>query len=458
MWLLSALRQKRVIDARSGWSRAQLLDHQKRALLGLLEFVWSASPFYRAYYGDHGIRREDLPELSVSDLPMTDKALLMESFDRISGDPALSRDRLQAWLGSDRDEPLYDGRYVVIHTSGTSGSTGIFVYDKAAWTRIRSVFLSRASNMTVASPFRRARIALCAATHGRFGAVTAMKSLPRQIFRVEECSVLDPITQTIETLNRFRPDHLVGYAGTLHELAIAATNGRLHIRPRSIASVGEILSDEAFAAIEKAFGQRPMDGYAASESPCIAIQAPGKRALTLMEDEHVFELLDDHGEPVAPGEVGRVVLTPLYNRVMPLIRYPMGDYATRGHRRNDDMLDNILRVEGRVNDALPVTLDDGSVDTIHPIVPNEFFVPGAQAFQFVSETPRRVRVRYVAETDRGEDVERAFARILELKGAGATTALAERAGELGPDPRTGKHRLVVIDDPDGQGSGLGSSG
>ena len=37
--------------------------------------------------------------------------------------------------------------------------------------------------------------------------------------------------------------------------------------------------------------------------------------------------------PAAPGETGRVVVTPLYNYAMPLIRYELGDIAEVGSHR-----------------------------------------------------------------------------------------------------------------------------
>ncbi len=44
--------------------------------------------------------------------------------------------------------------------------------------------------------------------------------------------------------------------------------------------------------------------------------------------EHVLiELVDEAGREVAPGELGRVLLTTLENFVMPLVRYEIGDYA-----------------------------------------------------------------------------------------------------------------------------------
>ena len=444
MWLAESLRSKRLIESRAGWTRSQLVDYQQHCFHDLLRYVWTHSPFYREIYGQHGIREHDLAELGVEDLPILNKEIVMEGFDRLSDDPLLERGRLEAWLHGETRNP-YEKRYMVVHTSGSSGNMGIFVYDKEAWGRTRGIVMAHATLGRGVNPFKRFRFAMCVATHGHFGAVTAAQSLPRILFKVCTCSVLDPIQTTIDTLNRFQPEQLGGYPTTLHELAQASLEGKLDIRPTAISPGGEPLSDEAAITIEKAWGVTPMEVYASSESMCLALRLPGREGLTLMEGEHIFEVLDEEDQAVGPGETGRMVMTNLYNRAMPLIRYDMRDFVTRGTRREEECLDSILRVEGRVNDALPVCLENGSLDSLHPIVLSEFFVPGATKFQFVSESPSRVTIRYLAAAERDASVREAFGRLLEMKGAESSTEVSvERVGELPVDPVTGKYRLVVL--------------
>ena len=105
MWLAESLRSKRLIESREGWTRSQLLDHQERSLYDLLRHVWDHSPFYRDYYAQHGIKQGDLCQLGVRDLPVLNKEIVMEGFDRLSLDPLLRRDRLERWLHSDEKNP-----------------------------------------------------------------------------------------------------------------------------------------------------------------------------------------------------------------------------------------------------------------------------------------------------------------------------------------------------------------
>ncbi len=443
MWILSTLRDKRVIQARARWTRQQVLDYQERMFREMLRHVWDSSPFYRDYYANHGIGETDLAEIALRDIPIVSKELLMENFDRISRDPALRRDRLEAWIHSGSDELVYDKRFVVIHTSGTSGTFGLFVYDKKAWTRMRGV-TTRSGHIRV-NPFRRAKLAWYGAIHGRFAGVTACRTLPRIVCNQMACSVLDPLAKTVATLNAFQPEYLFGYSAAIHELAEAALGGTLAIRPRFVGTSGEILTGEAAAAIERAWGIRPTNAYGTSESLCLGLRTSTDDALSLMEDETIIEMLDGSDREVAPGKVGRVVITSLYNRAIPIVRYDMRDYVTRGHRQEHEAFDKILRVEGRVEDALPVTLSDGMVDKIHPVVLSEFFVPGIQRFQFIGESPAKIALHYLAESDIDASVREAFERILAMKGAlGSTELHVERVAGLAADPATGKRRLVLL--------------
>jgi hypothetical protein len=208
---------------------------------------------------------------------------------------------------------------------------------------------------------------------------------------------------------------LGGYSTTLHEIAQASLEGLLDIRPQAVTLGGEPLSEEAAVTIEKTWGAVPMQTYASSEPMCLALELPGREGLTLFEDEHIFEILDAEDREVAPAETGRMIMTNLYNRAMPLIRYDMGDYVTRGSRPSHERFDSILRVEGRVNDARPLRLDDGSVDSLHPIVLSEFFVPGAWKFHFVSESTSEVVIRYLAAEQQDGPTRDAFTRLLAIE-------------------------------------------
>ena len=79
-----------------------------------------------------------------------------------------------------------------------------------------------------------------------------------------------------------------------------------------------------------AFGAEIADTYGAQEAGHIAAQCPDCGDYHLSADASVIEILRDDGSPAAAGETGRVIVTPLHNYAMPLVRYELGDYAEVG--------------------------------------------------------------------------------------------------------------------------------
>jgi phenylacetate-CoA ligase len=72
------------------------------------------------------------------------------------------------------------------------------------------------------------------------------------------------------------------------------------------------------------------DIYCCEELGYIAAQCPRYDHYHVPSETVLVEILDEQGRPCAPGQLGRVVLTPLHSFAMPLIRYAIGDYAEVG--------------------------------------------------------------------------------------------------------------------------------
>src|SRR5262249_30586119 len=109
------------ITHRSTQIAQPLVEHQQSSFQRLLQHVWSHSPFYREYYGSCGIREDDLPQLSVRDLPFVSKNMLMEHFDLAVTDSRLKKKELEQWIQEVPDpSKLYRDEFIVLHTSGSS--------------------------------------------------------------------------------------------------------------------------------------------------------------------------------------------------------------------------------------------------------------------------------------------------------------------------------------------------
>jgi len=83
------------------------------------------------------------------------------------------------------------------------------------------------------------------------------------------------------------------------------------------------------AKLEEGLGIDAFDYFGLAEiGPTFASECAAKAGLHWAEDHHIIEVIDPETmEPVAPGEVGVVVITHLTREATPMLRYWTGDYA-----------------------------------------------------------------------------------------------------------------------------------
>jgi phenylacetate-coenzyme A ligase PaaK-like adenylate-forming protein len=424
-------------------SRATIAQIQQRRFQELLRKVWMESAFYRELYDGHGIHERDLPELKVTDLPFLTKSLLMEHFDGVVTDSRLRKRELELWLDRARDpRQMFHKDFIVMHSSGSSGTTGIFVYGRTDWRVMSSVMAARLPKPEN-GPYGRTRVGFYRAAHGHFAGIATALHLPQAVYDTLIVSFLDPADRVIEQLQRFHPHRLTGYSSSIAFLAEQAIEGRLCIKPQSIFVSGDLLTRGSKQKIVQAWGAPITNLYGASESLFLAVQNSNDEAMTVMDDLNVLEILDERNRAVEPGHEGRVVITNLYNYTLPILRYELGDYVTRG-RTNASGASTILAIRpGKANDALPIALDNGARDTISPRALTSFYAPGIERAQFLSLADERIRIDYVARSNIDSQVRNEFQRILNMKGASRLSFEVCRVRAIAADPKTGKVRLVV---------------
>jgi phenylacetate-CoA ligase len=136
----------------------------------------------------------------------------------------------------------------------------------------------------------------------------------------------EPLTTLVVRLNAWQPEMLVAYASTAHVLAEEQLAGRLRIAPQQVFTSSEVLTAEARRRIEAAWGRRLFNQYTATETGGLAAECEQHRGMHLFEDLVIAEVVDQANRPVPPGEYGeKVLLTGLFNRTQPLIRYELTD-------------------------------------------------------------------------------------------------------------------------------------
>lgn len=167
------------------------------------------------------------------------------------------------------------------------------------------------------------------------------------------------VADQAEVIAKEKPAYLTLYPSVLLELLRHCREEGIAFRGlKGVRTVREVVPPETRALCREILGVGITDIYSCAEAGVLAFQCPEEGAYHLQQEFALIEILDEHGKPCAPGEVGRVILTPLHNFATPLIRYELGDLAEVGAACPcGRTLPVIARIVGRARDM--VTLPGG---------------------------------------------------------------------------------------------------
>ena len=146
----------------------------------------------------------------------------------------------------------------------------------------------------------------------------------------------------------------LGYASTYDAiykyLKMYNISGNFSVK--AMVSSSEVLSDETRDGLEKIIGCRVIDRYSNQECGVIAQSTMTEREFIINGASYYVEILKlNSDEPAEVGEVGRIVVTDLFNYAMPLIRYDTGDLATV-HTKTEDGIYSLSSIQGRRVDII----------------------------------------------------------------------------------------------------------
>lgn len=170
---------------------------------------------------------------------------------------------------------------------------------------------------------------------------------------------------------RLNADAVLGSPQQLEAIAqLAYSTGDIR-PPKVFVSFAERLDPASRRRIERATGANVFDMYCTTElSVPIAFECRGHTGLHTNSDYVIVEVVNSAGDPVGPGEQGEVVVTDLCNFVSPVIRYRLGDIATKTVSSTCScgraLPLQILRIDGRVTDQ--IFLSNGRVMNALPLV------------------------------------------------------------------------------------------
>jgi putative adenylate-forming enzyme len=344
------------------WTRQQLEEYQARALQACREYAYTHSPFYQRFH-------RGLTDRPLQELPVLTKAMLMEHFDGLVTDRTIRLEDIRHYIADPGGQERFLNRYRVMTTSGSTGQPGVFLASQAERANLTVGFSRFPAWADVPPATKFAMVASTASGHmtSQIPAMVNGQLLPRL-----QLSASDPIEKLVRQLNEWQPGLVAGYPSILGVLANEQQQGRLQIAPRFIASGSEVLTDEMRQRIEHAWHTRLFNIYATTESGVLASECTSHSGVHLYEDLLIVEVVDERNRPVPPGVYGdKVLLTVLFSRTQPLIRYEVSDRVSRSRTelcpcgRPFALLESI---EGRAPEVLHFPAREGGEVAVVPHV------------------------------------------------------------------------------------------
>ncbi|MET8582328.1 phenylacetate--CoA ligase family protein [Streptomyces collinus] len=318
-------------------------------LAELVRFARRNSPFYRELYSR-------LPDevAHVTDLPVVPQA--------------------EFWrANSPRDNRLLTApldEAVVFRSGGTTGSPKFSYYTRTEWREFTAAFGAGLVGAGLRPGHRVADLFYAGDLYASFSFV--LDSLHRSPVGNVRLPIggATPWESTAATLEEFRVQVVAGTPTTLCALAERLTHaGRTMPDVELLFFGGECLFSDQLPLLAAAFpNAEPRSlGYASVDAGLLGAAVPGEdprvhRAFT--PDTLVEILQDETDRPVdAEGVPGRLVVTSLCRRLMPVLRYPAGDRAEWVDRAA-----GVFRILGRAEEGVRVGPVSLYTEDVHDVV------------------------------------------------------------------------------------------
>ncbi|MCK5046138.1 MAG: hypothetical protein KAS22_06135, partial [Candidatus Heimdallarchaeota archaeon] len=204
----------------------QLKEFQAKKGKEIVEFVVKNSPFFKEYYADSDLN-------DVWNLPIVNKKIMMDNLTDYNT-VGLTKEDLVNFLDKIEQEKNYSERFHgfnVAMSSGTSGSKGVVITSPTEENYLQAVFFARFSFpriLRIKWAFL-LRVTTPAFQVSKFGQ------------RLTHISLLLPLEEIRNKLQKFQPNILSAPPSMLKILAKEVKEKRLSIKPKRLVSYAEVL-------------------------------------------------------------------------------------------------------------------------------------------------------------------------------------------------------------------------
>ncbi len=408
-------------------SETELEAYQDEKLALLIRHAYDNVPYYRSVMDENRLTPDDIT-----------------SVDSLYKMPLLTRDDIKNNQDRLIARGLHKSKLIEGHTSGTTGSPLNFYYDRLVCT-VKNVVDWRQKSWAGVEKgekiaFLLGRMVVPIEQHKPpfWRSNWAHNHLLMSSFHMSK----ENIKHYINTLEDFKPSAVEGYPSTTSILARFLLSAGRTLPLKAVFTSSETLFPEQREAIERAFECRVFDFFGMAERVIFATECPRHEGHHINSDFGITEIIGSDGNPVAKGELGRIVATGLHNYAMPLIRYQSSDVTSLKDSWCSCGRKFPLMQDVTTKDEDIVTTKDGRLISssilTHPFKP----LHNIKESQVVQEDIDRIVVRIVKNPGYSQEDSNHLLKELHTRVGDDMSIELEFVDEI-PRTKAGKFRFVV---------------
>lgn len=420
---------------RSQYAPVELIrERQLASVKAIVKYASEHTSFYRRRLADQGMSAEDIRSFEdIANIPVLTKDDIRANLDDMISDEFAKENLRRKRTGGSTSVPLQ------IYVDPTA-----YAYKYAA-TRRHNRWAGYGAGDKLAS--------IWGATDREYSTKEKLVNyfVTRSIY-LDTLKLDEPyMLSFIGKVRKYRPRTLIGHAHSLYIFAqFVEEHGETDLPFESIISTSEILYDNERAVIEQVFGRIVFDRYGCEELSIVASECDQHDGLHINAEGLYIEVLG--GDETNPGNL---VITDLWNRGMPLIRYEVGDRGTTksGVCRCGRGLPRLGKIYGRTSDFL-YTPEGKMISGISILDTFTIHIPGFKQVQIIQGRVDELTFRVVKGNGFDDNSIRILAeKIPEFFGPAMKHSVdfVERI----PQTQRGKYRFTIcnIKAPGSKGAG-----
>ena len=343
---------------RYAWKEGSSVEETEKKIQDLIAHAVKTTDFYKDYPED----------ISLKDLPVVNKDTFRQQYDRFIS-------------STYKDAP--DNR--VMCTSGSTGTPLRMIQnrDKIRHNTAGGIFLGAAAGYYIGMKEAFIRVWVNNVKKSKFQLIQENMIMMDSSRMYEQA-----LAEMFHTIEKKKVKCLVGYSSALGELSdYIRRSGRdcSNCSVRAIIPISETMPEPVRRTLEKQFGCPVRSWYSNEENGIMGLQNEKDEGYRIDTETYYYEILKmDSDEPAEPGELGRIVITDLFNYAFPILRYDNGDTAVAVRKEKNGRFKLYLsELYGRRSDLIYDC--KGNAVTPYIITNNLWDIEGVKQYRFIQE-------------------------------------------------------------------------